>query len=284
MPLVKEQQHSWQWIAFWSQPRTEFDALHWCIAATKMSLVKTRQQCIAAKKWIWSIGHHPIQHISPPLFFIQQTSSINFISARLIFQLSRIFKKQHIFLIEIRIPMTGICEAWLLVFSALLEIQCSKHFWWYLVDFLSGAIIAIHSTLNWRFSAEDQFLLSAANQFGNQRACKVFSPSNAWQAYTAAFKIEKLRRNWEPFWSTYQRNHQQQEIDQNLLQCISPAERELRSLCVGEWKIDRLDNWQAASGRGWLLRGNHLDPDFWGFKQFSEGERWIILITGNAVP
>ena len=118
MPLVKEQQHSWQWIAFWSQPRTEVDALHWCIAATKMSLVKTRQQCIAAKKWIWSIGHHPIQHISPPLFFIQQTSSINFISARLIFQLSRIFKKQHIFLIEIRIPMTGICEAWLLVFSA----------------------------------------------------------------------------------------------------------------------------------------------------------------------
>ena len=59
---------------------------------------------------------------------------------------------------------------------------------------------------------------------------------------------------------------------QNLQQCISPAERELRSLCVGECKIDRLDNWQAASGRGWLLRGNHLDPDFWGFKQFSEGE------------
>ena len=186
MTLVKEQQHSWQWIAFWSQPRTEVDALHWCIAATKMSLIKTRQQCIAAKKWIWSIGHHPIQHISPPLFFIQQTSSINFISARLIFQLSRIFKKQHIFLIEIRIPMTGICEAWLLVFSALLEIQCSKHFWWYLVDFLSGDIIAIHSTLNWRFSAEDQFLLSAANQFGNQQACKVFSPSNAWQAYTSS--------------------------------------------------------------------------------------------------
>ena len=132
------------------------------------------------------------------------------------------------------------------LFSQLFFVNSVQYFWWYLVDFLSGAIIAIHSTLNWRFSAEDQFLLSAANQFGNQQACKVFSPSNAWQAYTAAFKIEKLRRNWEPIWSTYQRNHQQQEIDQNLHQCSSGAWTPI-TLCG---RMEDRSSWQLA-GRLW---------------------------------